>query len=59
MLSEYLKREALVLENQKTSFLEDKKRIQNEIEVISGKISEIENTTPNTENLKNIEIRDL
>lgn len=56
---EYLKREALYLENQNTSFLEDKKRIQNEIEVISGKISEIENTTPNTENLKNIEIRDL
>lgn len=56
---EYLKREAFYLENQNTSFLEDKKRIQNEIEVISGKISEIENTTPNTENLKNIEIRDL
>jgi chromosome segregation ATPase len=56
---EYLKRESLYLENQNTSFLEDKKRIQNEIEIISGKILEIENTTPNTENLKNIEIREL
>lgn len=56
---EYLKREALYLESQNISFLEDKKRISNEIEIISGKILEIENTTPNTENLKNIEIREL
>ncbi|MES2416441.1 MAG: AAA family ATPase [Patescibacteria group bacterium] len=56
---EYLKKEALYLEKQNTSFVEDKKRIQSEIEIISAKITEIENTTPNTENLKNIEIRDL
>ena len=56
---EYLKREALYLGKQNTSFAEDKARIKNELEIISSKLGEIENATPLTENTKNTEIKEL
>lgn len=56
---EYLKREAVYLEKQNTSFIEDKARIKNELDIISSKLGEIENATPATENTKNTEIKEL